>query len=148
MNDFASDGKKRKLLALLIVLLILTIVIPIVFISLFLKEEGCGRYYYSYKEFHDTFDDLELMAGEVIFIKDTFSGIWYNETHHFTYMTFESMDANRTDPWGYDAGHPEDLTEDYHIGDKIIMKIEIKQQMDDSGYTSLVGHIKSIEHAD
>jgi hypothetical protein len=41
-------------------------------------------------------------------------------------MTFESMDDNRTVPWGYDAGFPINITGDFKIGDKVEFKSEFR----------------------
>lgn len=148
MEDEQGDNRKRKLLVLIIIIIVLSIVIPITFLSLFIKEEGSSRYYFTYKEFHDQFESLDLKDGDTIIIKDFFSGIWYNETAHYTYMTFQSMDEYRTDSWGYDAGYPEDITDDYKVKDKVIIEVEINQKINDQGYPTLVGHIKSIEQTD
>ena len=136
---------KKKLMALIIIILVLTIAIPLSFLSLFLKEEGESRYYFTFKEFHDKYDSLDLKDGDVIYIKDFFSGIWYDEDAQYTFMAFKSMDAERTVSWGYDAGYPENITDEYRVGDEVIIKIEMSQQMID-GPPTLVDKISSIEH--
>jgi hypothetical protein len=142
-----NSKRKKKLIAIVIIILVLSIVIPIAFMSLFLKEEGESIYYLSYKKLHDKHENSELKDGDIVYIKDIFSGIWYNESSHYTYMTFKSMDDYRTDPWGYDAGYPEDITEEFEVGDNVILKIEMEQEMR-QGIPTLVGHIKSITHTD
>lgn len=145
-----ENGKKlgiKKMMALIIIILVLTIAIPLSFLSLFIKEEGDSRYYFTFKEFHDKYDSLDLKEGDIIYIKDVLSGIWYDEEAQYTFMAFRSMDAKRTVSWGYDAGYPENITDEYGVGDKVIIKIEMSQQMID-GTPRLVAKITSIEHAD
>ena len=145
--EFNNDKtQKKRVIIILIILLVISIVVPISFLSLFLREEGGAIHYFSYKEFHDQYEDLYLKDGDVVFIKDIFSGIWYNQTTDYTYMTFRSMDNDRTDPWGYDAGYFGDITNEFQSGDKVSLKIEMEQEMSPQGYPTLVGHIKSIEH--
>ncbi|UCE36983.1 MAG: hypothetical protein JSW00_16045 [Thermoplasmata archaeon] len=136
---------RKKMVALVLIILVLTIAIPLSFFSLFLRDEGESRYYFTFKEFHDKYDSLDLKDGDIVYIKDVFSGIWYNEDAHYTYLAFESMDGYRTDPWEYDAGYPRNITGDYREGDEVILKIEMNQEMVD-GKPNLVGHITSIEH--
>jgi hypothetical protein len=143
-----ADKKKKRKIAFIVVILVISITIPVTFISLFIKEEGSSVHYFTYKEFHDQFESLDLKDGDDVHIKDVFSGIWYNESTQYTYMTFESMDASRTDPWGYDAGYQSDITQEYHVGDKVKLKIEMEQEMNDQGIPILVGHIRSIDHVD
>ena len=143
-----DNKKKKRKIAIIVVILVISITIPVTFISLFIKEEGSSVHYFTYKEFHDQFDSLDLKDGDIVHINDVFSGIWYNESTHDTYMTFESMDEDRTDPWGYDAGYQSDITQEYHVGDKVKLKIEMEQEMNDQGIPILVGHIRSINHVD
>jgi hypothetical protein len=144
-----ENGKKldiRKMMALIIIILVLTIAIPLSFLSLFIKEEGDSRYYFTFKEFNDKYDSLDLKEGDIVYIEDVFSGIWYDEEAHYTYMAFESMDPYRTVSWAYDAGYPENITDEYGLGDEVVIKIEMSQQLID-GNPRLVAKIDSIKHA-
>jgi cytochrome c-type biogenesis protein CcmE len=137
---------KKKLMALIIILLVLTIAIPLSFLSLFLREEGESTYYLTFKEFYDKYHSQDLIDGDVIYVKDVFSGIWYDEEAQYTYITFKSMDAERTVSWGYDIGYQENITDEYQEGDEVIIKIEMSQQIID-GTPRLVAKLDSIEHA-
>jgi hypothetical protein len=144
-----ENGKKlgwKKIMALIIIILVLTIAIPLSFLSLFLRDEGESTYYITFKEFYDKYHGQELKDGDIIYIKDIFSGIWYDEDAQYTYITFKSMDAERTVSWGYDIGFSKNITDEYQEEDEVIIKIEISQHMID-GTPRLVAKIDSIEHA-
>ena len=143
-----ANKKKKMIITFIVVILIISIIIPFTFISLFIKEEGNSVHYFSYKEFYDQFDNLDLKEGDIVYINDVFSGIWYNESTHYIYMTFESMDHSRTNPWGYDAGYQSDITQEYQVGDEVKLKIEMEQEINDQGIPILVGHIRSVNHVD
>ena len=140
--------ERKKLIIIVIVILVISIFVPITFISLFIKEEGDSTHYMTYKELHDKHENMDLKAGDVIYIIDTFSDIWYNQSAHYTYMTFKSMDGYRTDPCGYDAGYPEDVTDEFHSGDNVKLEIEMEQELNGQGVPTLVAHIRSIEPTD
>jgi hypothetical protein len=149
LEEPVENGKKKgwkKIVALIIIILVLTIAIPLSFLSLFIKEEGDSRYYFTFQEFHDKYDSLDLKEGDIVYIKDVFSGIWYDEEAHYTFMAFESMDPYRTVSWEYDAGYSENITDEYDVGDEVIIELEMSQQMID-GTPRLVAKIDSIEHA-
>jgi hypothetical protein len=130
--EVPEEGSKKlgwkKVMALIIIILVLTIAIPLSFLSLFISEEGESRYYFTFKEFHDKYNSQDLKDGDIIYIKDVLSGIWYDE------------DA------GYDFGYSKNITDEYQEGDEVIIKIEMSQQMID-GTPRLVVKIDSIEHA-
>ena len=136
----------KKMMALILIILVLTIAIPLSFLSLFLRDEGESTYYLTFKEFYDKYHNQDLIDGDVIYVKDVFSGIWYDEEAQYTYITFKSMDAERAVPWGYDIGYRENITDEYHEGDEVIIEIEMTQQIID-GTPRLVAKIDSIEHA-
>lgn len=125
----------------------LTIAVPLSFLSLFISEEEESRYYLTFKEFHDKYIGQDLKDGDIVFIKDVFSGIWYDEDAQYTYITFKSMDAERTVSWGYDMGYSKNITNEYRKGDEVIIKIEMSQQMID-GIPTLTARIDSIEHSE
>ena len=145
-----SDERPRgmgKWKAVILVLLVLSIIVPVAFFALFIGEEGGTSYRYcSYKEFYDQHENLELKAGDMVYIRDTLSGIWYDQSTQYTYLRFESMDEDRNVSWGYDAGYLADITHGYSAGDSVTLEIEIAQEMSPQGTPILVGHIRSIEH--
>ncbi len=139
--------KKKKLTISIIVILIISLFLPISFLMLFINEEGDSTYYLTFKEFNDKYEDGELKDGDVAYIEDTFSDIWYDNSTEYTYMTFESFDEHRTATWGYDAGYDEDITSDYRPGDAVIVKVELQQELTYRGIPDIRGHIVSIVHA-
>lgn len=138
--------KSKKLALLLIIVLIVSLFIPISFFTLFITEKGDATYHLTYKEFHDKYEDGELRDGDVAYIEDTFSDIWYNNSTEYTYMTFCSFDEYRTAPWGYDAGYSLDITDEYRAGDDVLIKVELEQELNSQGVPNIRGHIASIEH--
>ena len=131
--------------ALVLVLITLSIVIPFTFLSLILTTEDHNEQFLTYREFHENSQYMELEDGDIVHIRDTFSGIWYNQSTGFTYMTFESMDETKTAPWGYDAGIPEDITDEFSIWDRVEIELEIVEDVDSQGNPMLIAHITEIE---
>ena len=144
-DEELQDGKVRWK-AVLAVVLVLSIAVPGSFIALFMVDEGNSTYYCTFREFHEKYDALELKAGDVVYIEDTLSGIWYNQTAQYTHMTFESMDEIRTVPWGYDTGYRENITDEFSEGESVRLIIELTQEIGAQGVPVLVGHILEIEH--
>ena len=107
-------------------------------ISLPIKDQGGNTYYLTYKEMHDMHENNELKAGDIVYINDTFSDIWYDCEDQYTYMTFDSMDEYRTAPWGYDAGYSQDLTDEYQQGDHVIIKVELEQELNYQGVPDII----------
>ena len=138
--------KRKRLALLLIIVLIVSLFIPISFFTLFITEKGDSTYHLTYKEFHDKYEDGELKDGDVAYIEDTFSDIWYNDSTEYTCMTFESFDEYRTAPWGYDAGYSQDITDEYRAGDEVRLKVELRQEIGNQGVPDIRGHIVAIEH--
>ena len=137
--------KRKRLALLLIIVLIVSVFIPISFFTLFIVDKGDSTYHLTYKEFHDKYEDGELKDGDVAYIEDTFSDIWYDNNTEYTYMTFVSFDEYRTAPWGYDAGYSQDITDEYQPGDKVILKVELQQEINQR-VPIIRGHIVAIEH--
>jgi hypothetical protein len=59
-------------------------------------------------------------------------------------MAFKSMDATRTAPWGYDAGIPEDITDEFGVLDRVVIELEIEEGLDPQGNPRLIAHITDI----
>ena len=140
-----SEPKKRRMTALVLVLVVLSIVIPFTFLTLILTTEEHSEQFFTYKEFHENSQYMELEDGDIVHIRDTFSDLWYNKSTEFTYMTFESMDKTRTAPWGYDAGLPEDITDEFSVWDRVDIELEISEEVNSQGNTILIAHITDIE---
>ena len=140
-----SEPKKRRMTALVLVLITLSIVIPFTFLSLFLAPEEHSEQFFTYKEFYENSHSMQLEDGDIVHIRDTFSDLWYNQSTEFTYMTFESMDKTRTAPWGYDAGIPEDITDEFDVWDRVEIELEISREVNSQGNPMLVAHITEIE---
>ena len=130
---------------MVLVLITISIVIPFTFLSLFLAQEHHSGQFFTYKEFHENSQYMELEDGDIVFIMDVFSNIWYNQSTGFTYMAFESMDETRTVPWGYDAGIPEDITDEFGVWDRVEIELEISEDVNSQGNPMLIAHITEIE---
>lgn len=138
----------KKVLLIITTIVVLLIVIFLIYTFFPSDEKENNIHYLTYKEFHDKYEANQIEAGDILNLRDTFSDLWYNQTAHYTYMTFKSMDNYRTDPNGYDAGLPEDITDDYKAGDKVELKIEMTLETNEQGVKNLIGHITSIKHLD
>jgi hypothetical protein len=121
--------------------------VPVIEYVFFQEDNDTENEDMTFKDLKDKFDNNELNHGDIEYVTDIFSNIWYDQTTHYTYMTFKSMDDHRTDPWGYDAGYPYDITDIYKIKDKVRLKIQMSEETDESGNARLVGHIKEIKNA-
>jgi hypothetical protein len=139
---------RKKITIILFVLLVLSLITPFSILGLFLQPHGDTTYHLTYKEFHEKFYNGELKSGDNVFIEDSFSDIWYDNRTDYSYMTFESYDEYRTEPWGYDMGYGQDVTEEFQSGDQVLVEVELKNEMTPQGIQYLQGHIVSIEHAD
>lgn len=137
--------EKRRFKALFLVLIVLSIVIPFTFLSLILSTDEHGEQFLTYKEFHENSQYMELEDGDVVRLRDVFSSIWCNQSTGFSYMTFESMDETRTVPWGYDAGIPEDITNEFSVWDRVEIELEIVEDVDSQGNPIIIAHISGIE---
>lgn len=144
-EDHISESKKKNIKAIILVLVALSIVIPFTFLSLLITPDRHGEEFLTYKEFQDNHQSMRLKDGDIVFIMDVFSDIWYNRSTGFTYMAFKSMDATRTAPWGYDAGIPEDITGEFGVWDKVVIELEIEEDLDPMGNPRLIAHIADIE---
>lgn len=139
------EPEKRNYKALILVLIFLSIVIPFTFLSLLITPEEHSQEFFTFKEFHNNSQHMQLEDGDVVYIRDTFSGLWFNMSTGFTYMTFASMDNTRTAPWGYDAGIPEDITDEFSAWDTVIIELEISEELNSQGNPILIAHITEIE---
>ena len=134
--------EKRNICLLAIIILLIVFFGIIIFINLF--TEPADDVYITFREVRERCDKNEYKLGDVVYVRDTLSGVWYNESANYTFMTFESMDDNRTALWGYDAGYPENITNEFKIGDRVRIKIEFE---DGSEFDKdIIGRIKTIEH--
>jgi hypothetical protein len=131
--------------ALVLVLVVISIVIPFTFLTLILTIEEHSGQFLTYKEFHENYHSMQLKDGDVVVLRDVFSNIWYNQSTGFTYMAFESMDKTRTVSWGYDAGIPEDITDEFSARDRIEIELEILEDINSQGNPIIIAHITDIE---
>jgi len=115
--------KRQICLLTIVILLIIFFAIP-VYITLFTKS--LEEEYITYKELQEKYSNDEYKTGDVVYVRDTLSGIWYNESVNYTFMTFKSNDNYRTAPWGYDAGFPKNITGEIKLADEVEVKFEFR----------------------